>query len=98
MFRYFQRCTSPQLASDSFPSPLHKRNKSKHKRRKDPILSSLCVKVVKATQLGTVIKPRPREQQTLVKARKVTAKVIEILFPGSIINRVLHYLYDLEVK
>ena len=57
--------TSEFLSDDS------KRNNTAAQASKDPILSNLRIKVVKATQIGTVIKPRPKEQQTTVQSRKV---------------------------
>ena len=40
-------------------------------------MSNLRIKVVKATQIGTVIKPRPKEQQTTVQSRKVNYDIIK---------------------
>ena len=45
---------------------------------KDPVLSNLRIKVVKATQIGTVIKPRPKEQHTTVQSRKVHFILLKI--------------------
>ena len=58
--------------TSEFLSESSKRNINVAQECKDPILSNLRIKVVKATQIGTVIKPRPKEQQTTVQTRKVS--------------------------
>ena len=64
--------------TSEFLSDSPKRSVNTAQDPKDPILSNLRIKVVKATQIGTVIKPRPKEQQTTVQSRKVNYDIIRV--------------------
>ena len=64
--------------TSEFPLDSPKRSVITAQDAKDPILSNLRIKVVKATQIGTVIKPRPKEQQTTVQSRKVNYDIIRV--------------------
>ena len=57
-----------------FPSSSPKKNikQTKNSDKHDPILSKLKVKVVKATQVGTLIKPKTKEPKTTPKTKKAS--------------------------